>query len=74
MSYIGPITQSMLDSFIIEFQKVDTRTKITNSIIDPIVKEISSKLFPFFATLLILQVLIVGLVIYTLTTSNLKIE
>jgi hypothetical protein len=67
MSYIGPLTQGMLDAFIIEFKKPIIREKITKNVVDPLVKEISSKLFPFFATLLILQVLIVGLVIYTLT-------
>jgi hypothetical protein len=69
MSYIGPLTQTLLDSCITEFKKNDTRNKITENIIDPIVKEISTKLLPYFATLLILQIIIVILVIYTLSSS-----
>jgi len=70
MSYIGPWTKNILDSAIGEFQKPETRQKITKNVIDPIVKEISTKLLPYFATLLILQVMIVGLIIYILTSSN----
>jgi len=69
MSYIGPWTNDVLNACISEFQKPKTREKITTKIIDPIVKEISSKLLPYFATLLILQVFIVALVFYVLTTS-----
>ena len=69
MSYIGPLTSSILDAGINEFNKPAIRDKITKNIINPIVKEISTKLLPYFATLLILQITIVGLIIYILTSS-----
>ena len=69
MSYIGPLTTSILDAGINEFNKPTTREKITKNIVDPLVKEISMKLLPYFATLLILQITIVGLIIYILTSS-----
>ena len=69
MSYIGPLTTSILDAGINEFNRPETREKVTKNIIDPIVKEISTKLLPYFATLLILQITIVGLIIYILTSS-----
>jgi len=69
MSYVGPITDAIIDAGINEFKKPSNRAKITKNIIDPIVKEISTKLLPYFATLLILQIIIVGLIIYLLTAS-----
>jgi hypothetical protein len=69
MSYVGPITDAIIDAGINEFKKPANRAKITKNVIDPIVKEISTKLLPYFATLLILQIIIVGLIIYLLTAS-----
>lgn len=69
MSYIGPVTKAVIDASIDEFKKPTTRDKITKNIVDPLVKEISSKLLPYFATLLILQITIVGLIIYILTSN-----
>ena len=69
MSYVGPITDAIIDAGINEFKKPANRAKITKNVIEPIVKEISTKLLPYFATLLILQIVIVGLIIYLLTSS-----
>ena len=69
MSYIGPWTREALNACITEFQKPKVREQITNKVINPIVKEISAKLLPYFATLLILQVIIITLVIYVLKSS-----
>jgi hypothetical protein len=68
-SYIGPLTEGIIDTCITEFKKPAIREKITKNIIDPVVREISIKLLPYFATLLILQIAIVGLIIYILTSS-----
>ena len=70
MSYIGPWTQNIINICIDQFKKKETRKKITTNVIDPIVKEISTKLLPYFATLLILQVIIVAMIIYILTMDN----
>jgi hypothetical protein len=66
MSYVGPITQNIIDLCISEFKKNETREKVTKNVINPIVREISTKLLPYFATLLVLQIIIVVLVIYTM--------
>ena len=70
MSYIGTWTNDVINECINQFKKSDNRKKITINIIDPIVKEISSKLLPYFATLLILQIVIVIMIIYILTSTN----
>ena len=69
MSYIGPLTESILEAGITEFKKPATREKITKNVIDPVVREISMKLLPYFAILLLFQITIVGLIIYILTSS-----
>ena len=70
MSYIGPWTKMIIDECVVQFKKAENRKKITNNIIDPIVKEISTKLLPYFATLLILQIIIVVMIIYVLTADG----
>jgi hypothetical protein len=67
MSYIGPWTEGILNACITEFKKPKVRLKLTKNIINPLVKEISTKLLPYFATLLILQIVVVALVFYVLT-------
>ena len=69
MSYVGPVTSSIIDASIEEIKKPANREKITKNIVNPIVKEISMKLLPYFATLLILQIAIVGLIIYILKVN-----
>ncbi len=70
MSYIGPWTEEIINVGIKQFKKPENRKKITINIIDPIVKEISTKLLPYFATLLILQIIIVIMIIYILTSNS----
>ncbi len=66
MSYIGPITQEIIDTCISELKKKDTREKISTNIVDPIVYEITSRFQAHVATYVFIQLVIVGLLIYVI--------
>lgn len=70
MSYIGPITQEILDSLVNEFKKKDTREKISKKIVNPLVKEISGRLFGYYVIHIILQITIIAILIYILLKFN----
>lgn len=72
MSYIGPITNDIINACIREFKKKDNREKISKQIIDPVIREIYRKCYPFAGTHLLIQLFIIFLLIYIII--NLKKE
>ena len=63
---IGNFTDTFLNYCINEFNKKQTRDKINNHIIDPIIKDINRRIFPYLITftMLIILILILILVIF----------
>lgn len=70
MSYIGPITQDLIDTCVNEFKKKDTREKISKNIVDPIVLEIKEKFYNYYLLFIILQFVIICLLIYIIIITN----
>jgi hypothetical protein len=64
MSYIGPLTQELLNKCIDEFKKKNNRDKLSKNIIDPIVNEIKEKFYNYYILFIILQLIIVCLLVY----------
>lgn len=64
MSYIGPLTQDLLNTCINEFKKKDTRDKLTKNIIDPIILEVKKRFYNYYILFIILQFIIICLLIY----------
>jgi len=64
MSYIGPITQDIINSFANELKKKETRQKISRYIIDPIFSEITDRLYSYAGLFLIIQLVIISLLLY----------
>ena len=48
MFNIGPITDNLLNSCIIEFRKENNKEKIFKNIIDPLLVDISLRYYPYF--------------------------
>ena len=67
MASIGPMTSNMLNECIAEIKKPSTKQKISTHVVDPIVKEISTKLQPYFMTHIIVQIIIILILIYVLS-------
>lgn len=74
MSYnIGPITNSLLNSCVQEFNKKETRDKILNNVITPLINDLSEKYGHYMAFLFIALVIIIILqcvIIKLMTTSK----
>lgn len=58
MSYIGPMTQEVLDLFIKEVKKQETREKITRYIIDPIFSEVVNRYYAYAFIFIIYKLLL----------------
>ena len=63
---IGPITGTLIDSFIKQLKKKETREKITQNVIDPVLYDITSKYYPYFIITSSLLILIIVLLIIIL--------
>lgn len=64
MSYIGPLTNELLNATITEFKRKDNREKISKYIIDPIIYEISVRVTPYLLIAVLIQLVIIGLLVY----------
>lgn len=67
MSYIGPFTKEILDVSIKELKKKEVRDKLQKNLIDPIFREISSKIKPYITVFVAIQLIIILLLIYITT-------
>ena len=63
-SYIGPITENIINTVANELKKKDTRKKISNHIITPVMEEVIERTYPYMFIFVISQVLIILLLIY----------
>ena len=64
MSYIGPITQQLLDNCTKELGKSETKDKIIKNIIDPILNGLFRKYLSYILCFIIMQTMIIILLIY----------
>ena len=71
-TYIGPITNGVIDGVIREIKKKKTKEKIMRNIIDPLLKDLSVRYYPHFMTITVILVVIVLLLISILTLSVLQ--
>jgi hypothetical protein len=73
-SYIGPITNSVIEGIIKELKKKETKEKVMKNIIDPLLCDMSSRYYPYFmmviVILLIIIILLVSILIVDITSRN----
>lgn len=65
-SFIGPLTDDIINNFIRELKKKKHRDKIMKNIIDPLLTDINSKYYPYLMMLTIFLVMIIILLILLL--------
>lgn len=63
MSYIEPITQDLINICINEFKKKENKEKIYTHILNPLIKDIVSKSYPYALIHVVLQLVIIGLLL-----------
>jgi hypothetical protein len=64
MFKIGPITNQLIETFINEFKKDDNKAKINENVIYPILYDITYKVYPYFISFFLLQIIILFLILY----------
>ena len=65
-TYVGPITNSVLDGIIKEIKKKKTKDKIMKNVFDPLLKDLTMRYYPHFITITIILVLMVLLLVIIL--------
>lgn len=73
-TYIGPITDSVIEGIIKELKKKETKEKVMKHIIDPLLRDMSSRYYPYFimmiVILLIIIILLVSILIVNITNKD----
>jgi len=62
-TYIGPITDSIIDNFIKEVNSKKQKEKIMNNIIDPLLCDLAARYYPYFIMIIIILCVIIILLI-----------
>ena len=68
-SYIGPITDSVIEGIIKELKKKETKEKVMKHIIDPLVRDMSSRYYPYFMMMIIILLIIIILLVSILIVN-----
>jgi len=58
-NYIGHITSGIIDKIIKEIKKKETKEKIMINIVDPLLKDLSTRYYPHFMVITIILIVIV---------------
>jgi len=71
-SFIGPMTDNLVNSFVDEMKKKKNRDKIMKNVVEPILNDINNRYFPHMMILIILIVIVIVLLLLLLIFSNSK--
>ena len=66
MSYIGPITNDLLNQCIKEIKKPEVKEKIMKNIFDPILSEFFKRYYSYLTFFIFIQLIIIVLLIYVI--------
>lgn len=73
-TYVGPMTDAIIDQITKEIQKKKTKNKIINNILNPILSDITSRYYPHLmgatVSLIIIIVLLLSILCVNLFSSN----
>lgn len=59
ISFLGPLTDNLVDSFVNEMKKKKNKEKIMKNFIEPILNDINDRYYPHMMVLVVLLALIV---------------
>lgn len=71
-SFVGPLTDAVINNIVKEIKKKETREKIMKNIVDPLLCDLSSRYYPYFLTVIITLLLIVILLVALLILNMVK--
>lgn len=62
-TFIGPVTDALIDGIIKEIKKKHNKEKIMKNIIDPLLCDLSSRYYPHFMSVIVVLILMVILLL-----------
>jgi len=65
---MGPLVEQFMQYCVAEFKKQDTKDKIFDEIVNPLLKDISARYYSYFIMVIITLVIIIVLLIAILTS------
>lgn len=74
VSYIGPLTNTIIDCVIKELKKKQTKEKVMNNIVDPLLRDMSSRYYPYFMMIIVVMLVIIILLVSILIINIMCIK
>lgn len=71
-TFIGPLTDTIINLIVTELKKAETKEKIMTHIIDPLLADISTRYYPYFIMMIIVLIIIIILLISILILEIIK--
>lgn len=71
-TYIGPVTTTIIEHFVKEMKKKENKEKIMKNVVDPLVKNLATRYYPYFMMTIIILMLIVILLVAVLVVTVTK--
>lgn len=68
-SYIGPVTDAAINCVIKELKKKETKEKVMEHIIDPLLRDMSSRYYPYFMMVIVILLIIIILLVSILIVN-----
>ena len=66
-SFLGPMADELISNCIAELKRPENKKRVSKNIVDPIVGEITSKLWPYFVSHILIQIVIVSVLVYLIS-------
>lgn len=64
---IGDLTKQLIDQFVLQVRKAENRQKLHEHFVDPIIRYILEKLWPYLVGCAVICILIILLTLFTIT-------
>lgn len=69
MSYIGPLTNTLIEKIIHELRKKKTKERVMENIIDPLLRDMAARYYPYFIMMIVILLIIIILLVSILIVN-----
>ena len=69
LSYIGPITDSVIEGIIRELKRKEVKEKVMRNIVDPLLCDMASRYYPYFMMMIVILLVVIILLVTILIVN-----